>query len=234
MIVNSSEIENLYQEGFVLKKNILDLNQIKKIKDIITSNNEGKGVKDSHYSVTIQSFIIKLIKFNYSKIMVDGYYNKVQQNEILKWHSDQAYDGVKKIDKIFHPDYFHLKFFFYLSEVGPNNGCTSYIPGSHKITHAVRSCLYEGKIDYEPFWEITDLVNVINKKNNYIHIVNKLGSEKELINFLDKANLVLNKENSYFDFKASPGDLLIFNEGGIHRGSKPSLNERVVLRYLYL
>jgi ectoine hydroxylase-related dioxygenase (phytanoyl-CoA dioxygenase family) len=166
--------------------------------------------------------------------MVDGYYNKVQQNEILKWHSDQAYDGVKKIDKIFHPDYFHLKFFFYLSEVGPNNGCTSYIPGSHKITHAVRSCLYEGKIDYEPFWEITDLVNVINKKNNYIHIVNKLGSEKELINFLDKANLVLNKENSYFDFKASPGDLLIFNEGGIHRGSKPSLNERVVLRYLYL
>ena len=80
--------------------------------------------------------------------------------------------------------------------------------------------------------------NLIKKSSFYLlekkYLETTLEKEKELINFLDKANLVLNKENSYFDFKASPGDLLIFNEGGIHRGSKPSLNERVVLRYLYL
>jgi hypothetical protein len=42
-----------------------------------------------------------------------------------------------------------------------------------------------------------------------------------------------NNSKSFFDFNATPGDLLIFDEGGLHRGTKPSSNERVVLRYLY-
>ena len=29
-------------------------------------------------------------------------------------------------------------------------------------------------------------------------------------------------------------DLLLFNDGGFHRGSKPTLNERSVVRYMYL
>ena len=264
MIVNSFEINNLIQDGFILKKNILTDENVTKIKEIIKLKDEGKAVKENHYSVSLSSFIIKIIKFDITKIknslffldlkkklnldlvaknffkkksnltMVDGYYNKIQKSEILQWHSDQAYSGAKNIDKIVPADFFHLKFFFYLTDVGPNNGCTSYIPGSHKITYAVRSCLYENKIKYEPFWEINDLVNLINKKDNYAHIVDKLDSKIVLNDFLNKANLViLNKNNNHFDFHASPGDLLIFNEGGLHRGSMPSLNERVVLRYLY-
>ena len=65
-------------------------------------------------------------------------------------------------------------------------------------------------------------------------IISKLKSKNELDSFMDKANLILsNSENSTFDFQADPGDLLIFNECGIHKGSEPSLNERVALRYLY-
>jgi len=264
MIINSSELEKLKRDGFLLKKNVLELDKIKKIKEIIKLNDEGKGVPESYYPITIKAFITKLIKFDFLKIkhslffldlkerlnlesiaknffnkkinldMLDGFHNKIQKSEILPWHSDQAYSGAKTIDKIASPEYFRLKFFFYLTDVGPNNGCTSYIPGSYKITYAVRSCLYEKKIKYEPFWEIGDLVNLINKKNNYAHIVEKLGSETELNDFLNKANLIItNKENNLFDFHASPGDLLIFNEGGLHKGSKPSLNERLVLRYLY-
>ena len=259
-----SNFYKLNKDGFILKKNILQSNQIAKIKNIIKKQRAGKGVSESHYSVNIQSFIIKSIKFDFKKILrsfyflnlqkklklqdianiyfkqqsklieIDGYYNLPQQTDILPWHSDQAYSGKKTVSRIAPPDHFYLKFFFYLTDVGPNNGCTSYIPGSHKITYAVRSCLYEKKIKYEPFWKINDLVSLINKKNNYNYIVDKLESKNVLDDFLNKANLIIsNKGKSFFDFYASSGDLLIFNEGGVHRGSIPTLNERVVLRYLY-
>ena len=264
MITTNSDIENLKQNGFILKKNILNISQVKKIKDIIKLNMEGKGVPHSNYPVNTWSFMMKLLKLDYKKIkhslyllnlkkelnldftaklffakesklvMLDGYHNQSQESDILPWHSDQAYSGAKSISKISSPDFFFLKFFFYLTAVGPNNGCTSYIPRSHKITYAVRSCLYEKKIEYEPFWEISDLVNLIKKKNNYTHIVDKLGSKIEIDDFLSKANLVMsNNSKSFFDFNATPGDLLIFDEGGLHSGTKPSSNERVVLTYLY-
>ena len=105
---------------------------------------------------------------------------------------------------------------------------------THKITYAVRSCLFEKKIKYQPFWSINDLVNIINKKENYNEIKQKLSSEHNLISFLNNAEkCISNNLCSDFDFYAEPGDVLIFNEGGVHRGSNPTKNERVVLRYLY-
>ena len=166
--------------------------------------------------------------------MLDAYHNPISNNYILPWHSDQAYSGKSYVEKIISPDFFFLKFFFYLTDVGPNNGCTSYIPSSHKITYAVRSCLYEKKIKYQPFWSIKDLVSIIIKKENYNKIKEKLSSEYELTTFLSNAEkCVSNTLCNDFDFFAEPGDVLIFNEGGLHRGSNPTKNERVVLRYLY-
>jgi len=264
MITTNSDIEKLKLDGFVLKKNILNINQVEKIKDIIKLNSEGKGAPESHYPLNMKSFMFKLIKLDYKKInfslylldlkkklnldltaknffkresklvMLDGYYNKSQEADILPWHSDQAYAGAKSISKIASPNFFFLKFFFFLTDVGSNNGCFSYIPGSHKITHVVRSCLYEKKIKYEPFWEISDLVNIITKKKNYTHIAEQLDSKIDINNFLENANLITtNKNTSLFDFNASPGDLFIFDESGLHKGSKPSSNERIVLRYTY-
>jgi hypothetical protein len=46
--------------------------------------------------------------------------------------------------------------------------------------------------------------------------------------------MVENQNLDTYDFEANPGDLLIFNDGGIHRGSKPSISERLVIRYMYL
>ena len=166
--------------------------------------------------------------------MIDGYHNPISENDILPWHSDQAYSGRLNVEKINSPDLFNFKFFFYLTNVGPSNGCTSYIPGSHKITYAVRSCLFEKKIKYQPFWSIKDLINIIIKKENYKEIKQKLSSENELTNFLNIAeSCISNNSFSGYDFYAGPGDVLIFNEGGVHRGSNPTKNERVVLRYLY-
>ena len=36
-----------------------------------------------------------------------------------------------------------------------------------------------------------------------------------------------------FDYTAEAGSMIIFNEGGVHRGSKPSLNDRMVIRYFF-
>ena len=259
-----SDLDNLDQKGFLLKKKVLSENEINRVKEIILDQPTGKGVKKSHYPVSINNFLSKLFKLDFKKIkdslfflsiqkrlnlnfisntifkdkanliMIDGYWNLIEKKDILPWHSDQAYSGNKIVKEMKSPDIFYLKFFFYLTNVGPNNGCTSYLPCSHKITYAVRSCIFEKKVKYEPFWSLNDLVKFIKKKENYNHILEKLGSINELNNFFEKADLILsNPEKSFFDFEASPGDLLIFNDSGVHRGSMPSLNTRIALRYLY-
>ena len=58
--------------------------------------------------------------------------------------------------------------------------------------------------------------------------------DSNILEVLENANLITtNKNTSLFDFNASPGDLFIFDESGLHKGSKPSSNERIVLRYTY-
>lgn len=263
-MLSSTDLTELKNKGFVIKKNILTENDINKIKKIILNNNEGKGGKNSYFPSNIKKIILKIIKFDFKRAsdgifflklkkklnlenvanqffdnnaeltMIDGYWNKIAKQEILPWHSDQAYGGAKYVDKITKPEKVLLKFFFYLTQVGPNNGCTSYIPFSHKITYAVRSCLYEKKIKYQPFWSIQDLVNIIKKKENFFFIQQKIDNNKLLEDFFILADkCISNNYVSEYDFSAKPGDVLIFNEGGLHRGSKPSLNDRIVLRYLF-
>ena len=41
------------------------------------------------------------------------------------------------------------------------------------------------------------------------------------------------KDSNEFDYKMSAGDAVIFDEGGVHKGSKTLYSERMVLRYLY-
>lgn len=263
-MLSSKDLIELKNKGFVIKKNILPENIIIKIKNIILRSKEGKGGKNTYYPSNLKKIIIKISKFEFKRalagvfflklkknlkldvgasqffdnkaelIMIDGYWNRITKQEILPWHSDQAYRGAEYVEKIASPENFSLKFFFYLTEVGPNNGCTSYIPFSQKITYAVRSCLYEKKIDYQPFWSVQDLVKIIEKKQNYHLIKQKLEEKSLLENFLISAKkCIYDKSFTGYDFIAKPGDVLIFNEGGVHRGSNPSLNDRVVLRYLY-
>ena len=264
MQITDIDLKNLTEKGFIIKRNILNEDEINRIKKIILKNRAGKGGIETYYPANNKQLAIKLLKFDIQRflsaifflkikkkleldkiasiffsepaklIMLDGYHNPISENDILPWHSDQAYGGKLNVEKINSPDLFCLKFFFYLTDVGPNNGCTSYIPGSHKITYAVRSCLFEKKIKYQPFWSINELVSIIKKKENYNKIKQKLSSEYELTTFLANAKKCISDNLfSEYDFHAKPGDVLIFNEGGVHRGSNPTKNERIVLRYLY-
>ena len=45
--------------------------------------------------------------------------------------------------------------------------------------------------------------------------------------------MLKNVDTQKFDYSLSAGDAIIFDEGGVHKGSKSLKNERIVLRYLY-
>ena len=61
---------------------------------------------------------------------------------------------------------------------------------------------------------------------------NYIESNKTMLNYQMQHNLEDNKHSNY-DYEAKAGDAVIFNEGGIHRGSKPTINDRLVLRYFF-
>lgn len=168
--------------------------------------------------------------------MIDSYYSPISNKEVLPWHVDQAYSGKIEIheDEIVHPDQYSIKFFIYLSKVGYNNGCTSYIPGTNKITYALRKGIKERKIKYSPHWLLKDLRNFITKKDNLEYFNNYFNNSDIINKFLEKTSFIeTNPESNEFDFEMLPGDMIIFDEGGVHRGSKILFNERRVLRYHY-
>ena len=55
----------------------------------------------------------KFFKEKAELTMVDGYYNKKTNQDILPWHSDQAYGGAKTVKKLYHPIAFILNFFLF-------------------------------------------------------------------------------------------------------------------------
>ena len=264
MNINELDYKKLRDDGFVKVDNFLNEEQTNKIKDIVKFYNSAKGQKETHFCINNKSKILKLLKLDFKKIkdsnylinmafekklndisdrlfetksylnMIDGYCSPKSNNDVLPWHIDQAYNDREVVREIHIPNNFKYKFFIFLTDVGPNNGCTSYIPGSHKITYAIRKGLYNKNLTYSPHWSLKNLRLFIKKKENYKFILSFLKDENLITDFLEKTKFAdLGVESNNFDYKAKPGDAIIFNEGGVHKGSKTSLNERIVLRYLY-
>ena len=167
--------------------------------------------------------------------MIDCYKTLKGNENILPWHIDLSYSGKKGIaqNKIANPYLNKIKFFIYLTEVGPENGCTSYIPGSHKITMALREGLYFKILKYVPHWHLKDLRSFV--VNNIEYFYKYFKSKIETDNFLQQTAFIKSGENdNKYDFSMSPGDAIIFDEGGVHKGSKCLRNDRMVLRFHYV
>lgn len=166
---------------------------------------------------------------------IDGYYSKISEKDVLPWHTDQAYKGdEKKLNGYVNPDHTYLKFFIYLTDVDSNNGCMSYIPKSHKIGYAIRKGVYEGQLKYQPYFTIKDFRNFILLKENASYIKNYINNLDLYDNFLDDTHFAKEDgDTTKFDYEMSPGDAIVFDEGGVHKGSKSLINDRMVLRYLY-
>ena len=101
-------------------------------------------------------------------------------------------------------------------------------------------CLHEskhrnhGKIKYQPYFTLKQFRDFVLKKENFIYIKNQINNDQILNNFLKNTEFINeNKETSQFDYNMFAGDAIIFDEGGIHKGSRTMLTDRMVLRYLY-
>jgi len=84
--------------------------------------------------------------------------------------------------------------------------------------------------DYTNDLQENGIIKIITnkKKKNYFKDSNLIEEFFTLTKF-DEAN----KNGRDFYFEIIAGSAIIFNEGGIHRGSKTLLSDRMVLRYLY-
>jgi len=167
--------------------------------------------------------------------MIDGYYSSKDVNSsIIPWHTDQAYSGlsVNEIKEYVNPNDFTLKFFIYLTDVYKDNGCMSYIPESHKITYLIRKGIFEGKLDYAPYWSIDQLQEFISNKKNKNYIMANLDDSFSFDEFEKNIDKVIKKnDDQEFDYSMQAGDAIIFNEGLIHKGSRLSHTDRKILRF---
>ena len=108
----------------------------------------------------------------------------------------------------------------------------SYIPGSHKIGYAIRSAIYKKHIKYQPYWSIRDFKQIVVDNKEYF--TNYFNNSEIINNFLKEADLLENKANKEkYGYSAKAGSAIVFDEGGVHKGSRPRSKDRMVLRYLY-
>lgn len=258
-------LTQLEEQGIITIKKFLDPEELKEIKDIIGFYSVPKGHHKSYYSTNLSQLALKILKCDFKKLkhdltilklakskklnliadevlkqksylnFIDGYHSPISDQDVLPWHTDQAYQGDEKNYKGYvNPDHAHLKFFIYLTKIGPKNGCMSYIPYSHKIGYAIRKGINDSILKYEPYYTLKEFRKFIENKKNR-DFINNYWKNSNLVNdFLKKTNFIEGDiDSEEFDYSLSPGDAIVFNEGGVHKGSKSLKNERLVLRYLY-
>jgi len=211
-----------------------------------------KVIKFDYKHISYSFFVLKLAKkmklheiaerIHGSKVKLTGidcYISPISEEPVLDWHVDNAYSygmpGAKEPKKFVDPEKNAIKFFFYLTDVSSDNGCLSYIPTSNRIAYALKKGIFEKAINYTPYWSLRDLRKTIQINHNYDYIKNIVGEKTlsefiKMTNFIDEKNLEIHK----FDNEMKKGGAVVFDEAGVHRGSKTKLNERIVLRYLYV
>tara|TARA_B100001057_G_scaffold464800_1_gene520297 strand:+ start:2502 stop:3302 length:801 start_codon:yes stop_codon:yes gene_type:complete len=255
-------INEIKEKGIVRVDNFLNKDETIKISEIIKYYSSPKGDPKSYFPTNLMSLYSKLLSLNFPKFFhsfkilnlnkkkqlkkfankffgeesllafIDAYYSKASNQAILQWHTDQAYSGEKNIIKFNNPKNFYLKIFIYLTDVNHDNGCMSYIPGSHKIGFIIRKSIFEKKINYQPYWSIKDFKKIILDNKKYF--INNFNINEEIEKFLEKVkDLEFINSSDIYSYEAKAGTAVIFDEGGIHRGSKPKFNDRMVLRYMY-
>jgi hypothetical protein len=262
--MNKKIVQEIKEKGIFKINNFLNNSQISKFSKIVNHYSAPKNDPESYFPVNLKTLSYKIFKLNFTKFFhsldlwkleknknlnyladsffkdksslkfIDAYYSKVSNKAILPWHTDQAYHGKISVDQYNHPDNFFLKIFIYLTDVGPNNGCMSYIPGSHRIGYAIRKSIYEKKISYQPYWNLVDFRKILF--NNKQYFIEYLKDESILEDFFNKTEPLLKDDinkNNNFSYEAKAGSAIIFDEGGVHQGSKPQFNDRMVVRYLY-
>ena len=243
--------------------NLTNLELIDRTIAEVKTESVGKGDYRGVYPIGLKSNLIKIIKFEFNKIrkvlilkkiaeelklrqiaekilntnvqlnMIDSYYSEKSDKSIIDWHNDLAYGGSLNF-KEHSLNKRGIKFFFYMTDVQSSNGCLAYIPYSHHVVKALALLIRDKKVEYKPYWQLEDLRSQVLKSPTKDLIENSIGVEKLNI-FLNNSKFIeeQKKDTFEFDLQMNKGSAVIFDESGVHRGSMPSKNSRLVLRFFY-
>ena len=261
MIINQNSLKNnLENNGFIFIPKLLSENEVKNIsKYVIENSNDknetftialfnkksGKLDKIHRDSINIINQIdnisnltksMKLVGDSSTISRIDAYSSYLSSEPVLPWHNDRAFSGDKVIHNKVQNRLFSFKAFVYLTDSIKSNGSLAYLPKSHLISSALRSLIRKNIIPYEPFWSLKDFFDLVNRKKV---IEALLDLNKFSISTLDQFKrdvefILLNPTTTKFDISGSKGDCILFDERGFHRGGRPAISNRRVLRIFYL
>lgn len=179
--------------------------------------------------------------------MMDTYKSKKSKEMIIPWHNDI---GLKNEDEKSKKNYLQtaratilnkntkvpargIKFFIYMTDTESNNGALGVLPYSQHIVKALTKLIIEKKVNINLYWSLENLRDIILQNSVRPLIENLVGKEK-LDKFIKFSEFIKHSPDTLeFDSKMKKGGAVIFDEMCVHRGSKPTKNDRVILRYLY-
>lgn len=207
---------------------------IKLLKCDLSSFKQGLYFKKLALKLDLQKISTDILGEESKLVAIDAYYSKKSSQNVIDWHCDFAYSGNPNPKKILDHKNKSIKYFVYLTDTHYKNGSLAYIPYSHIIQRTYSQFLLEKKIDYKPFWKLKDFRNQIISDPLKSMIKNEVGS-KVFENFINETNFIdeNNGDIKKYDYDLKSGDALIFDELGFHRGSAPTLNDRLVIRFFY-
>ena len=261
MINYQNITEQVQKNGFIKINNFFNNNDFKKLQSILKKYHVQKGGSASQFPLSIKSYLIKFAKFEFLKIYdaillkkiskkydfknisnkifneqtilhnIDTYYNNISEEPVLDWHCDLSNKSTIKQNLILNPKMVSIKFFIYLTDVSTDNGCLSYIPGSHKIVKEVGRLIFIKEIEYKNYWSLNNLIKFVEEKTVKEKLIQNLGYNV-VSEFFENAAKIYKKNNIY-DIPMKKGGMVIFDEYGVHRGSKTKFTPRSVIRYFY-
>jgi hypothetical protein len=167
---------------------------------------------------------------------IDSYISKKSDEDILEWHTDQAFGGATHPPEFFGnasgkvPTTNINKLFLHITDVKHKNGAFSYIPYSHKINLAIRELINTQIIKYKPFLLLNDAVNLVESEHKDKFL--KILEDYEIETFLSNAKKALENDED-FSIECKAGDAVLFNDFGYHKGTAPKMNDRIIFRYFY-
>lgn len=167
---------------------------------------------------------------------IDSYISRRSDEDILEWHTDQAFGGATHPAEFFGnntglvPTSNVNKLFLHVTDVKYKNGAFSYIPFSHKINLAIRELINKKIIKYKPFLLLQDAINIVGVEHR--DKILQILTEDEVEIFVINAKKALSNDEE-FSLECKAGDAVLFNDFGYHKGTAPMLSDRIIFRYFY-
>ena len=184
-----------------------------------------------------KKYMSLIYKKNLSPVTrIDSYISKKSDEDILEWHTDQAFGGATHPPEFFGnasgkvPTENINKLFLHITDVKYKNGAFSYIPCSHKINFAIRELINTEVIKYKPFLLLQDAINLVENEHKDKFL--KILKDYEIEMFLNNAKKALQNDEE-FTIECKAGDAVLFNDFGYHKGTAPKISDRIIFRYFY-